>query len=85
MVIALYILITVNLLLVVGAVAWLWWLPRLVVNTVAEEIRRQDDRIRKKLQRDEAQTTPGHTPEANGMPAGTYPPQTLVAGEPLRR
>lgn len=82
---ALYVLIATNWILIVMAVAWLWWLPRLVVNTVAEEIRRQDDRIRKARAKEETRSDPGTQEEALGMPAGTYPPQHLEAGRPLRR
>jgi len=86
MTIALWILIASNWLLIAWVAIWLFFFRRHVLNILADEIRKQDDRIRKRNTRDPAGTEPGPPSEEPGqLPAGQYPPQDLVAGQSLRR
>ncbi len=88
MTVALWILIATHLILLASAGIWLWWVPRLVANTVATEVRRLDDRIEKRLERKTAATVEGQptdTPRQLGKPSGDFPAQPMVAGQSLKR
>ena len=80
-VVVVFCLLNTAALAVVGWVLWTGWreLPMYVSTAIQDEVRKQDDRIEKRLSK--VREPQGNAPEPEGNPS----PDGLRAGQPFRR